>query len=128
MNVQTTPALYVKLTNKPGALEQAARVLGERHINIDALSLETVGSTGYARILTPKFKEALAILQSANVEAYETELVRTTIPNKPGELARVCAELAAAGVNIEAVLASPTGEIDLRTDDNELAARIIGKL
>jgi hypothetical protein len=127
-NVQTIPAIYVKLPNRPGALEHATRVLGEHKINIDNISVETIGSTGYARILTPKSHEALAILQAANIDAHETELVTAQIANKPGELSRVCAELAAAGVNIEAMLTSPSdGRVTFRTNDNALAARVISK-
>jgi len=63
------------------------------------------------------------------VDARETELVTTVIANKPGELSRVCADLAAAGVNIESVLGTGAdGHVTFRTSDNELAARILGKL
>ena len=128
MKVETSPAVYVKIENQPGSLERIARVLGDRRINIDAIGAETVGSTGFTRLVTAKTREAVDALRAANIDAYESQFVVAPIQNRPGELARICSELAAAGINIEAVLTTPDGRVGFRTHDNDLASRILAKL
>lgn len=128
MRIETLPGVYAKIDNRPGSLQHVTRLLGERQLNIDAISAETVGSTGFTRILTKKPREAIDILRAANVDAHETEFVFAHPENRPGELARICSELAAGGVNIESVLTMPDGRLGFRTHDNALASRILGKL
>lgn len=128
MNVQTIHAVYVKTENRPGSLERVARALADKRINIDAIAAETVGSTGFVRIVTHRSREVVDALRAANVEAYESQFVLASPPNRPGELAKVCAELAAAGINVEAILTTPEGKLAFRTHDNDLAATILGKL
>lgn len=127
-NVEIIHAVYARLENRPGTLQTVAKTLGAHKINIEALSLETNGSQGYARILTPKWKEAIEHLRSANVEAHETQLAVVTLTNKPGELARATAELAAAGLNIEGVVTTMEGRLAIRTNDVERAAQVLRKL
>ena len=127
-HVDTIPAVYARLENRPGSLERAAKVLGSLKINIDAISLETSGGQGFARVLTHKPKEAVDALRKANVEAYETQLCIAALANKPGELARACGELAAAGLNVEAVSTTPEGKLAFRTNDVERTAQILRKL
>ena len=128
VGTEIIPAVYLKIENKPGTLEHASRILGERRINLDAVGLETVGALGYARFLTKKPGEAVEALRSMSVEAYQSEVVLAHLPNKPGELARACSALAAARVNVESVVGMPDGRLAFRTSDNETAARILGKL
>ena len=127
-SVETLHAIYAKLENRPGTLERVARALGDKKINIDALSLETVGGTGFARVVTSKAKDAVKALQAVGVEAYESDILVASLPNRPGELARATAELAAANVNLEAVTTTPDGRLAFRTSDNERAAAILRKI
>lgn len=127
-NVEVVHAVYARLENQPGTLERAAKALGAKQVNIDAIALETTGSVGIARILTHKAREAVETLRSAGFEAYDTQLVLATIPNRPNELARATAELAAAGLNIESVLTTPEGRVAFRTNDVERTAQILRKL
>ena len=128
MQTELTPARYVKLDNRPGALDHLTRVLRDRKINIDSMSLESVGSTGFARILTSKNREAIDALRQGRLDVHDTQLLLMRIENRPGELNRLTSELAAAGINIEAVLTTIDGRVALRTNDNETASRILGKL
>lgn len=128
VTVESTPAVYAKVENRPGTLARAARILGERRINIEAVSLETQGSTGFARFVTQKPRETVEALRSAGVEAYESPLLIAQVQNRPGELAKLLAELSAAGINVEAVVTTPDGRVAFRTHDNEQASRILAKL
>lgn len=126
--VETIPAVYVKIENRPGTLEQVARIASERRLNIDALALETVGTTAFARVSVRRSHEMVQALRANHIEAHESDLVVATLPNRPGELARACGELSAARVNIEAVLTTPEGRVAFRTNDNGTALHILGKL
>lgn len=128
--VKTEPVtlVYAKLENRPGTLEHAMRVLGQKGINVEALSLETVGSTGFLRAHVHKPQDALGALRSAGMEAFPSEAILASVPNKPGELGRASGELAAAGINVEAVLTTPDHRLVLRTSDNERAMQVLKKL
>lgn len=126
--VEITPILYVKLENRPGTLERATRTLKERKLNIEGVSLETAGETGFLRVLAPKPREALDALRSQGIEAHESHTVLVGLPNKPGELHRASAELAAAGLNVEAVFSTADGRLAIRTNDNDRAAQVLRKL
>lgn len=128
MKIEPVTLVYAKLENRPGTLEQAARTLGQKGINVDALSLETVGSTGFLRVQVQKPQDAIAALRSAGIEAFPSEALAAPIANKPGELGRAAAELAAAGLNVEAVVTSTDHRLILRTSDNERAAQVLRKL
>lgn len=128
MHVDTLPAVYARIENRPGELEHVARVLGEKRINIDAISTETVGSTGFVRVSTHKPQEAVDALRAARIDAHLSRFVYAKPPNHPGELAKLLAELAAAGVNVEAVLTTHDGRVAIHTHDDALAARVLGKL
>jgi len=128
VNTEIIHAVYAKLENRPGSLEHVCKVVGERRVNIDSLTLETIGNTGYARFLVKNAPTLVEALRQNHVESYETELVLASIPNKPNELYRATSELAAARLNIESVFATPEGRLAIRTNDNEMAARILGKL
>ncbi|HVM46004.1 MAG TPA: ACT domain-containing protein [Candidatus Thermoplasmatota archaeon] len=126
--MENVTAVYVKMENRPGALERISRVFQERRTNIEAIMAETSGPAGYVRILSPKPREMVDLLRQNGIEAYESETVVASVPNKPGEFFRVSADLAAAGINLEAVLTTPDGKLAFRTSDNERAAQILRKL
>lgn len=128
VNVETIPAVYCKIENRPGTLEHATRILRDARVNIDSLGVETVGGTGFVRILTRNAREATEQLRRNGIEAYESSLVVAQIPNRVGELTRVTSELAAAHINIESLLTTADGRLGFRTSDNDTTARVLGKL
>lgn len=128
VNVENVHAVYAKLENRPGTLERAARAISEKRLNIDAIGLETVGSTGFARFIVQRPKEAVEALKHAGIEAYESQLLVTHLANRPGELHRATAEIAAAGINLEGIVTTAEGRLAIRTSDNERAAQILRKL
>jgi hypothetical protein len=126
--VENVHTIYVKLENRPGTLARAAKALGDHRVNVDAISLETVGNGGFARVVTSKPREALDALRSAGIESYESPAIVATLANRPGELAHATSELAASGINVEGVITTPDGRLVLRTSDNERTAQILRKL
>lgn len=128
VKVDTTTMVYAKLANRPGTLEAATRILGTKNLNVEAVGLETVGSTGFLRVLLHRPEDALAALRSAGIESFASESLVVSLHNKPGELGRAAGELAAAGINVEAIVTTPDHRLVVRTSDNERAAQILRKL
>lgn len=126
--VETIHAVYCRLENRPGTLERAAKALADKRINVEAISLDTNGGNGFVRIVTHKTNEGVAALHASGIDAFQSELLLASLPNRIGELHRACAELAAAGLNVESILTTPEGKVALRTNDNERAAQILRKL
>jgi hypothetical protein len=127
-NVEIVHGIYAKLENRPGTLERAAKALGAKHINIDAIGLETNGNQGFVRIVTHKAKEGVDALRATGIEAFESQLAVALLSNKPNELARATSELAAAGVNVEGIVTTTDGRLAFRTNDVERTAQILRKL
>jgi hypothetical protein len=121
-------AVYCKIENRPGTLQRAAHALGERKINIDGVSADTWGNAAAVRFVTTRAKEAVDALRHANLEAYESQIVLCQLMNKPNELAHACSELAAAGINVEAVTTTADGRLAFRASDTERTAQILRKL
>jgi len=128
VTVEPITGVYAKVPNRPGALQNLARSLGQNGVNVDALSAETMGELGIVRFTTRKPREAVDLLRHAGVEAYETEMVLTSLLNKPNQLALAAGDLAASGINVEGVLTTTEGRLAFRTSDNERAAQILRKL
>ncbi|SRR5581483_6279473 len=126
--VENVSTIYVKLENRPGAIARAAKALADHRINVDAISLETVGSGGFARIVTPKAREGVEALRSLGIESYESPAILVSLPNRPGELSRAAHDIAAGGLNVEGMITTQDGRLVLRTSDNDRAAQILKKL
>jgi hypothetical protein len=120
--------IYLKLENRPGSLEKAAKTLGDRRINIDSIHLETNGNQGFARIYTARPRQAIEALRGNGIESYESQAILVGPVNRPGELARICGELAASKINVEGVTTTAEGKLVLRTSNNDLAQQILRKL
>jgi hypothetical protein len=92
--------------SKPGELGRIAEALGKAKVNITALSCwGGVGESPiHFQVSSPT--KAKKILQDLGVRITEEEVLRLTLPDKPGVLGVVGARLAAANINIEYAHAS----------------------
>ena len=100
-------AFIVKLENKPGTLARVFEAVAARGINIESAGGSTWGDAGAVTILTNDEAGTRSALDGAGFTSREIEAVPVSIENRPGTLAEMTSKLAAAGVNIEALL--PTG-------------------
>lgn len=128
VEVETVTGVYAKLENRPGTLERVGRALGDRRLQIDAISAETLGSTGVVRIITTDARRAVEALRGAGIEAYESQLVVANLANRPGELGRAARELAAAQINVEGVVTTADGRLAFRTSDLDRTEQILRKI
>jgi hypothetical protein len=92
--------------NKVGALTDVAEALGNSGINIESISAQGFRDMGVIRIITSDEKSAMHALtkMAATKEGYEIKLgdvMVVTMPDKPGELAKISKKISRAGINIE---------------------------
>ena len=123
-------ALHVTLDNRPGALAQATRALADAKINIEAIQSEILGRSAFFRFYTQNSTEAERVLKTHGFVTIGMDIVEVILPNKPGELARMCETLSGAGVNIESCFGSAHGpnketRIYLRVDKPQEAHRVL---
>ncbi|MCL6613922.1 MAG: ACT domain-containing protein [Firmicutes bacterium] len=93
--------ISVFLENKSGRLAKVARVLGERGINIRALSIADTTDFGILRLIVSDPERALEALKAEGMTVSPTEVIAVQVPDRPGGLAGVLGLLEAAGINIE---------------------------
>lgn len=116
--------LSVFLDNRPGTLARTCQALAREGINILALSISDTVDHAVVRMVVSDAKKAGAVLQALHATVQEREVVFMDVPNKPGVLARIAEQLAAAGINIEYAYCTGSasqeiGNMVLRTNDLE---------
>lgn len=86
---------------------RAARLLGDAGINIEALTVDTHAEVGIARLLVKEPAKAVEALRNKGFTVQVIHALRLPLTNKPAALAKVCEQLAEAGVNIEFMMGGP---------------------
>lgn len=124
-----TRTITVPVENKPGTLANICKALAKENINIEAFCSEGFGETGFVRLLTSDPEKCAAVLKRQGLPVTTTETFEITVPNKPGELARVCAELGRNNVNIESAFGTAAegesdGRIVFHVNNPEAARRV----
>lgn len=96
--------LHVEAPDRPGALAEIGKALGDAGINLGGGCATTSGGTGHLHLLVQDPDAATAALEDAgfSVSARSEPVVITEVDDVPGFLGRVADKIAAAGVNIEA--------------------------
>ena len=90
----------VKLANKPGELARVAEVLQKDGVNIRSIATEP--NAEVVRIVTSDPEKSRRSFNQSNMQFSERNLLVAKLEDKPGELARISAELAKEGINIDA--------------------------
>ena len=100
-------AFIVRLENRPGSLADVTEALGERGINISAVSGMTWDEGGGLGLITNDEAGTRSVLDDRGADYREIELVSAELDDQPGSLGAATRRLAQKGVNIEALI--PTG-------------------
>ncbi len=96
--------------SKPGELGRIAEALGKAKINISAITCWSAGGENPVHLLVSTPAKAKKVLQELGVRVTEEEVLRITLPDKPGALGEVGVLLGGGNINIEYAYASvPTG-------------------
>jgi hypothetical protein len=96
--------LIIVAREEVGLLARISKILGDKSINIDSVSVETVGKDAVIHIVASQEKEAMKLLEDAGYKVSASDVIVLKIEDQPGELAKVALTLAEAGINIRSVL------------------------
>ena len=122
--------ISVFLENKPGALAEVTRILGESGVNIRALSLADTKDFGILRLIVNDNEKAREILGRKGLTVRKTEVVAVEVPDRPGGLAEILKILSEASINVEYLYAfvQQSGEnaiIIFRFDETDRAISVL---
>jgi hypothetical protein len=124
--------ISVFLENKPGALAEVTRILGETGVNIRALSLADTKDFGILRLIVNDHEKAKEVLGQKGFTVRKTEVVAVEVPDRPGGLAEIMKVLAEAKINVEYLYAfvQQSGEnaiIIFRFDETDRAIAVLSE-
>ena len=98
--------ISVFLENKSGRLAEVTRILGERGVNLRAITIADTADFGILRLISDDPDETLRILEGGGFTAKVTEVLAVEVPDTPGGLAQVMSLFSGNNVNIEYLYAS----------------------
>ena len=124
--------ISVFLENKPGALTDVTRILGEGGINIRALSLADTKDFGILRLIVNDSEKAKAVLGARGFTVRKTEVVAVEVPDRPGGLADILKCLSDSRINVEYLYAfvqqsGSNAIIIFRFDETDRAIEVLSK-
>jgi len=103
-----TKQLSVSVDNKPGAVAEIVRTLGNAKVNILALAGWSEGPAGTVQVIVEDSRRAKKALDDARITYQEQPIDQIEIANKPGALAKTLDQLAGKGVNLSMIYATTT--------------------
>jgi hypothetical protein len=96
----------IAIENRPGAVAEIAKALGNAKVNILALLGTAQGTSGTIQLVAEDAKRAKKALDEAKISYQETAAEEYELPNKAGALAQALEKLAARGVNLNSIYAT----------------------
>jgi len=115
----------VKLDNRPGTLADLTEALGQAGINITAIHGVADLASGGLQFITNNTGATVNVLGIMGVEYTTCQVLLVTIPDVPGSLARLARALAQAGINIDALYLTMSGQVVLDVDNLTQAQKVI---
>jgi len=101
--------LIITVPDQPGMLGEVAGALGAKKINIVGLAAATAQGQGMIWMIVDKPAAAKKVFASRGWDVREEELLRVTLADSPGSLAKLATKLGRAGVNISSIYAGSAG-------------------
>jgi hypothetical protein len=101
-----TKQFIVTVENRPGAVAEIARTLGNAKVNILALLGRAEETSGTVQLIVDDERRAKKALDESGLTYQETTAEEHEIPNKPGALAQCLDKLTARGVNLNSICAT----------------------
>jgi hypothetical protein len=96
----------IAVENRPGAVAEIAKTLGNAKVNILSLLATTQGTSGTVQLVAENARQAKKALDEAKLSYQEAAAEEYELPNKPGGLAQYLGKLAAKGVNLSSIHAT----------------------
>ena len=118
--------------SKPGELGRITKALGEAKVNITALGAYTTpaGSECPVWLQVSSPSKAKKVLDRLGVRFTEEEVLRITVPDKPGVLGEIGTRLGQANINIDYAYATTTkgsrkSDVVLAVSDLAAATKVL---
>ena len=96
-----TKQLTVWVENTPGQMARIARALAKARVNITAFTAYEMEGSSPIRLLVTNPVKAKRALQALDLRVTEDEVLRLTLPDRPGQLAAISERLAKLNINVE---------------------------
>jgi hypothetical protein len=93
--------ITVWVESKPGELGRIAQALGNAKVNITAFSCWSTSGESPVHLQVSSPAKAKKALQHLGIRITEEEVLRVTLPDKPGLLGEVGARLGKANINAD---------------------------
>src|SRR6266496_3723971 len=119
----------ISLDNRPGELARMGEVLGRAGISVEGGGAFVVSNNGVAHFLFADGSAARAALEreGLRVVAVRDVVVQRLRQDEPGQLGKLCRQMAIAGVNIEVLYSDHSNQLVLVVDDIVKAREISQK-
>jgi hypothetical protein len=101
-----TKQVSVWVESTPGQIAQIGRALAKAKVNITSFTAYGTGGESPIRLLVTSPAKAKKVLRGLDLRVTEEDVLRLTLPDKPGQLAAVGERLAQAHINIDYTYAS----------------------
>lgn len=116
--------ITVKVENHPGTLAHIGEILGDAGVNINAIQLSICEGEGVVRFIPDDTDRAVSALEAAGVGYTDRQVLLVNLLDEPGMLGSVAFVMAHAGINIDTVYVTTTGQIVLGVDDLDGAIQV----
>ena len=98
--------LTIAVENRPGAVAEIVKVLGNAKVNVLSLIGTAQGTSGTIQLVAQHAKRAKKALDEAKISYQEIAAEECELPNKAGALAQCLEKLATKGVNLNSIHAT----------------------
>lgn len=120
--------LTVEVDDKVGTVAGIAEALGKAGVNIEGISVVSVGGKGVGHVLVEDAQKARQALQGAGARVTdEQDAVVTEIEDRPGSLGKLTRKIADAGVNLNAVYLATRTRVVIGAQDVEKVRAVAGE-
>jgi hypothetical protein len=114
----------VLLEDRPGALAALSEALAKSAINIVAIHATPCPNQGIVQFVTNNNDATVEALRDSEFEYTTNEVLVLPLSHEPGALARLSGALGNAGININALYITMSGQLVLDTGDFKAAQRV----
>jgi len=129
--MMTLMQFEISVQNKPGEIARITELLGRNSVNIQGISTELNAKNGYIKVITDDEATARRSLKVGGLDFLEREVLEISLPDRPGELAKMTKTLARAGINIESLFIIGSGtafeKVALGVNDMDKTKEVLWK-
>lgn len=117
------------MPNKVGLLEEVSTALSAAKVNITAVAAYVQGKSAVFMMITDSSAKTKKVLAKMGADITEEDVILLEMPNKVGQLQKVAAKIAGAGIDIKEIYGTTgsgrTSICVIRTMDDRKALKIL---